>query len=260
MWGKTWLAYKALAAGLTLALAVTVAGADALDPKPERDPPDPPGTATYMAQLRALFDAWDLNKDGYLDKAELAKAFRGPKARPYDYKPEKKADKKDADKDKDAQTGADKDKDVNKDKGADKDKDKDKGKDADKGKDTSASTTDKPSSPDYSKYPDYNFLVQLDQDKDGQISRKEFMSWARDYAVQLKQQDGALKRLAREQQKLANLEQKLLNAKPNSKQYQKLQKEIRAEQAAIKKMDSQMNKEVKALDKSIQKALKALKR
>ena len=45
---------------------------------------DPAGTAVYMGQLRLLFDTWDLNSDGYLDKHELAKAFRGPDAKPYE--------------------------------------------------------------------------------------------------------------------------------------------------------------------------------
>jgi hypothetical protein len=228
---KTWLACKALAAGLTLALAVTVLGADALDSTPARDRPDPRGTTVYMDQFRALFDAWDLNMDGYLDKAELAKAFRGPDAKPYDYKPEKKTATKDADKD----------------------------KDVDKDASTSASTTSKPINPDYSNYPDYNFLIQLDQDKDEQISRPEFMSWARDQAVLLKQQDVALTRLARLQQKLASLQAKLLNAKPNSKQYQNLQKQLRAQQAAINKMNAQMNRDLKALNQSVQKALKTVK-
>src|SRR5438876_540330 len=45
---------------------------------------DRAGTSVYMGQLRALFAAWDLNKDDYLDKEELAKAFRGKNAKPYD--------------------------------------------------------------------------------------------------------------------------------------------------------------------------------
>jgi hypothetical protein len=38
--------------------------------------------AQVQAQLRALFDKKDENKDGFLDKFELAHAFRGAKAKP----------------------------------------------------------------------------------------------------------------------------------------------------------------------------------
>ena len=92
------------------------------------EPPDPPGTTPYMDQLRAVFAAWDLNRDNYLDKAELAKAFRGPDAKPYD-------DKKTTDGDKSSAT--------------------------DPAKDPRRPTK----KPDYSQYPDYTFLEQVDQDK-----------------------------------------------------------------------------------------------
>jgi hypothetical protein len=47
-------------------------------------PFDPPGTGLILGQLRTWFANWDINKDGYLTKDELAKAFRGPYARPFD--------------------------------------------------------------------------------------------------------------------------------------------------------------------------------
>jgi Ca2+-binding EF-hand superfamily protein len=105
--------------------------------------------SAIRGQLREVFAAWDLDDDGYLDKGELAKAFRGADAKPYDYK---KPDNKKADQD------------AARDKGTSKPEKK----------------------PDYSSYPDYHFLIQLDQNGDGKISKKEWETWARDYTGQLK--------------------------------------------------------------------------
>lgn len=38
--------------------------------------------ASVELQLRALFNRYDLNKDGFLDAGEVAKAYRGPTAKP----------------------------------------------------------------------------------------------------------------------------------------------------------------------------------
>ncbi len=56
---------------LTLALSLGTLATAA----PSKDP-------QVEAQLHALFDKWDLDHDGFLDKEELAKHFRGPKAKP----------------------------------------------------------------------------------------------------------------------------------------------------------------------------------
>src|SRR5262245_61524005 len=108
---------------------------------------------TYMSQFRSVFAAWDANKDNSLDKEELARAFLGANAKPYD----------------DGETAKDSD-----------------------------SQKDKPKA-DYSNYPDYNFLVQLDANSDGKISKGEFDKWARDIAGQMKEQADAVKRIANAQ-------------------------------------------------------------
>ncbi len=69
---------------ILIALApLSAYGDDKASGKPKKDYP---GTTVIMGQFRELFAVWDLNKDGFLDKAELAKAFRGANAKPYDPK------------------------------------------------------------------------------------------------------------------------------------------------------------------------------
>jgi hypothetical protein len=72
---------SALAAGLGLLLSV------AAGPAPGQTSDQKAEAARHLKQLLANFDAWDTNHDGYLDKAELARAFRGPQAAPFDARP-----------------------------------------------------------------------------------------------------------------------------------------------------------------------------
>jgi hypothetical protein len=166
--------------------------------------PDPAGTGPYMSQLRAWFKAADLDNDGYLDKAELAKVFRGANAKPFDFKNGDDA------KDKDASRGAE----------------------------------ETGTKPDYSKYPDYIFLTQLDKDKDDKVSKDEFENWARDYAVQLKHLDEQLRKVLAAEQRLARAETK--------KEIEALQRELKAEQNALNKI----NNNQRAYEKAFQQGLR----
>jgi hypothetical protein len=257
MRGKYWL----LPTGLALLLAAT---GTARDGKPKKDPP---GTAPYLAQLRGLFKSWDLNGDGYLDKEELAKAFRGPNAKPYDYQaPAKDKDKPPVGPPEKAVTKDTENNETsfNKDKGTGSDVAagdfKVGGADAaanvdrvgpkndftaalykDEGKEptfpTNGGAAQKTTKPDYSKYPDYNFLMKLDKDGDERISKDEFDAWAHDYAGQLKHQADALKRIAHAEERLAKA--------TKAADQRALQNEIKQEHNAL----NQLNKDMKAFEK-----------
>jgi hypothetical protein len=266
MRARKWILARAATASLLLLSAMSVIGADT---KPASQLPDPPRTEVYMAQFRLWFDRGDLDKDGYLDKEELAKIFRGPNAHPYDYVPPKitpgekktddKADPAKPDDKKDPAAKPDDKKDPaakpddKKDPAPKPDDKKDPAKPDDKkdpakpddpkdpGKSSSESNKD-PKKLDYTKFPDYNFLIQLDQDMDGKISKDEFLSWARDIAVQMRDQADAAAALALAQANLAKYANKM-----NSKEYKQALAALNKQEAQAKKAAAQLAKYEKQL-------------
>ena len=234
----TWLPIRILAACLALVAAMATM-ADDPDPTPpkksSKSPRDPAGTTVYMAQLRLLWDSWDENKDGFVDKEELRHIFRGPSAKPYDAKTATKTDPAKTDPAKNAEKKDDK-------------------KDAkiDDKKDVKKDDKKPVKKPDYAAYPDHAVLIALDQNGDGRISRDEFMSWAREYAVQLKHQDAALLKVSKVQDKLAK-------ASPSSKTYSKLQTAVKDEQAALDKFNHDMTDAARAVQRLQKDQMKAKK-
>jgi len=195
----------------SLILAVSVEAQDSGTDKKRGDEPDPPRAATYMGQLRQLWDKWDLDKDGFLSKKELAVAFYGPGSKAYDWRETaKKDDKESKSDDPPAKEGSEKDK--------------------------PTTTKDKPvKKPDYSKRQDYNFLVMADTDADGQVSREEFMVWAREYATQLRDRDEGNKKLVDIQNQIKKAGAKAKNKKDLETKLKKQQDQINALQKKLSK-------------------------
>jgi hypothetical protein len=192
MFRNPWIARAALALGLMAVAAGSAPGADK---------PDPPGTFAIMGQLRVLFRTWDLNKDGHLDKDELARALRGPDARAADYLLDLKAlrEKK---------------------------------------------STKRARQTFYTNYPDYHFLLEVDQDGDDKISRDEFLTWARDYAVDLKKQLETEQRVLEAE---ARMERGLAD-----KELRVLQEDLRLDREMLKARE----KEMKAYEQLLKELLK----
>ncbi len=163
-------------------------GDDKASGKPKKDPA---GTSVIMGQFRELFATWDLNKDGFLDKVELAKAFRGAYAKSYDPK----------------------------------------------------SKTAPTTKINFAKYPDYQFLVHVDQNGDGKISREEFLDWARGYAQDLKKVKSTRSRIAQKHQKLKQ--------QPAGADRKKLLAELHAEQKALADLKKQMH-QLDVIEKHLQ--------
>ena len=165
---------------------------------------DPPRTSATMGQLRLLWDKWDLDKDGFLDKRELAIAFRGPGKKAYDWRETAKKPKEESSEPK-----------------------------SDSLKDLPPKDEKPAKTPDYSKYPDYNFLVMLDTDKDEKISRDEFVTWAREYATQLRDAADLNK-------KTTDLKAKVAKAPPKNKKA--LEAQVKKQQAEIARLKKKLSK------------------
>jgi hypothetical protein len=94
----------------------------------------------------------------------------------------------------------------------------------------------------YGSYPDYQFLIAFDQDSDEKLSRKEFESWARDYAVEVRKVLNAQKRLAEAERRLARELSEAARA------------ELRRERQALARLRNQMRHQFEAIEKHLQKA------
>ena len=86
---RTALSYRRVRAALGAATALTLlaalpAGADAQPADKKRRDAD---VQRFVKQLAARFQAWDTDANNKLDKQELAIAFRGADAKPFDYVP-----------------------------------------------------------------------------------------------------------------------------------------------------------------------------
>jgi Ca2+-binding EF-hand superfamily protein len=152
---------------------------------------DPSGMTVQMGKFRALFAEWDANNDGFLDKTELARAFRGAAAKPYAPSPGSTASTKSI----------------------------------------------------AAKYPDHEFMIELDQDHDGKVSRAEFMDWARSY----------LKTPSQAKQTKAKISQKEKQLKSNltAEEKKKITAELKAEKQALAEQKKEM-KFLQALEKHLQ--------
>jgi hypothetical protein len=170
--------------------------------------------AQYQKQLGARFTAWDLNGDGALDKEELAKAFRGKDAKPFD----------DAPQDQRAQvyglTLVSLPRHAMAVQLAVADRLQQRGGNAKTAK-------------DYAQLADFQFLSLADTNNDLRVSQQEFDTWARGYAKALNARDRALKSLEQAQGRLAKAK--------TAKARQTAQKAVERANASVNQAMDQIN-------------------
>jgi hypothetical protein len=92
-------------------------------------------------------------------------------------------------------------------------------------------------------YPDHDFLLQVDLNADGKISRDEFISWAREYAVQQKNIAAAEKRVGKAEIKA--------RSRTSARTLAQAELELRNERQALSKLMAQLP----SFDKALQEAL-----
>jgi hypothetical protein len=179
---------RPFAAACTLLAAIALPGPPGASAQKKKDP----DVTRYMKLLMARFESWDKNSDNTLDKDELAKAFRGAKAKAYDYQPETKESKA---RDRAlllyaALTAASS---VG-------------GESHHLGAEIVVLCTPRPASAppvNPNLYADYQFLVIAGTKGQSKLSRKEFETWARSYAKLLDEQEEAQQHVSQAKAKQA---------------------------------------------------------
>ena len=256
--------FRILATALCMAVVIAVSTplhsqTGGKDPKKKDVKKKDNDQSQYLKQLEARFRDWDDNKDDTLNKAELAKAFRGPKAKPYDAPPDFKTQVQATNAAVAVVPPA----------GAAPERKIRSGHVAlvslprhslfgnvilaellstpPPPPTPKPTTTAKPPvviTPNYMAFPDYQFLMIVSKNKDGTISHQEFTNWAKNYAKLLDDVDNA-------QEELKTAQNKFQNAKAKQAKLQ-AQKELQKQQQELRTANARLD----TIPPAIQKALK----
>lgn len=175
-------------------------------PKPAAVPTDPPGTETYLANLRAWFKQHANTDDNTIGKVEAAKIYGYVTT--YDHQP--LTAKKDPVKKDDAK------------------------KDDSVGSTAPTNGDNTPSKPIDKTRSDYQLMTMLDKNNDEKISQDEFETWAHDYARKLAQQ-------AEHNNQIKNQQNRLNSANLAAAERKKLEQELKNEEAQLKKLQSSLS-------------------